>query len=98
MKVLLLHCANFHKTLNTCLFLAVLGLHRCVGFSLAAASMGSSPVVVEGFLPVAASLTLEHGLQGAGSVVVHGLSCPEAGGIFPEQGLNQCSLRCKVDS
>ena len=30
--------------------------------------------------------------------VVHRLSYPEAGGIFPDQGLNPCCLHCKVDS
>ena len=35
----------------------------------------------------------------AGSVVgVHGLSCSTACGIFPDQGLNQCLLHCKMDS
>ena len=98
MEVLLFHCANFHRTLNKYAFLVVLGLHCWVGFSLAAASRGYSLVAVEGFLTVVASLILEHGLQGAGSAVVHGLSCPDAGGIFPEQGLNRRSLHCKVDS
>ena len=41
-----------------------------------------------------------HQLQSAGSVVVaHGLSCPAAYGIFPDQeGSNQCLLHCKADS
>ena len=35
----------------------------------------------------------------AGSVVgVHGLSCSTECGVFPDQGLNQCLLHCKVDS
>ena len=35
-----------------------------------------------------------HQLQGAGSVAVaHGLSCPEAPGIFPNQESNQCPQR-----
>ena len=39
------------------------------------------------------------GLQIAGSVVlVHGLSCPEACGIFRDQESNWYPLRCKVDS
>ena len=29
--------------------------------------------------------------------MVHGLSCPETRGIFPDQGLNWCPLHCKVD-
>ena len=38
-------------------------------------------------------------LWSMGSVVVaHRLSCPLAFGIFPNQGLNLCSLCCKVDS
>ena len=31
-------------------------------------------------------------------IVTHGLSCSEACGIFPDQGLNWCPLHCKVDS
>ena len=31
-------------------------------------------------------------------VVVYGLSCLTAHGIFPDQGSNQCPLHCKVDS
>ena len=31
-------------------------------------------------------------------VAAQGLSCPETPGIFPDQGLNQCPLPCKVDS
>lgn len=34
---------------------------------------------------------------GLGSLV-HWLSCPKAREIFPGQGLNLCSLHCKVDS
>ena len=38
-------------------------------------------------------------LQSVGSVVVEQrLSCPAACGIFPDQGLNQCPLHCKMDS
>ena len=41
------------------------------------------------------SPTLEH----LGSVVVtHWLSCSEACGIFPDQGLNLCPLCCKANS
>ena len=46
-------------------------------------------LVMCGFLIAAASLAVEHGLQGAqASVVAHGLSCPAARGIFPHQGSN----------
>ena len=31
-------------------------------------------------------------------IVAHGLNCPAACGILPEQGLNQCSLNWQVDS
>ena len=37
-------------------------------------------------------------LEDVGSVVVaHGLSCSEACGIFPDQGLNPCALHWQVD-
>ena len=38
-------------------------------------------------------------LQSTGSIVVmHGLSCPVANGIIPDQGLNPCLLHWQVDS
>ena len=43
-------------------FLAVLGLRCCTGFSLVAASGGSSLVVVRGLLIAVASLVAELGL------------------------------------
>ena len=46
------------------LFLAVLGLCCCTGFSLVVASGGYSPVAVPGLLIVVASLVAEPGLQG----------------------------------
>ena len=46
-----------------------------------------------------ASVVVAHGLQSTISVVVaHGLSCSVACGIFPNQGLNPCSLHWQVDS
>ena len=45
-----------------CLFLAVLNLHCCLGFSLSAVSGGYSLVAVHGILIVVASLVAEHGL------------------------------------
>ena len=42
------------------LFLAGQGLRRCAGFSLAAGSGGSSPVVVLRLLVAAASPVVEH--------------------------------------
>ena len=60
--------------------------------SLAAVSGGYSLVAVCGLLIAAASLVAEHRLQGieASVVVVPGLSCPEACGIFLDQGSNWC--------
>ena len=63
-------------------------------------------------LAAGASLAVDHGLWGvwaqdlgflgsraAGSVVVmHGLTCSVARGIFPNQGSNPCPLHCKADS
>ena len=34
----------------------------------------------------------------ASVVVVHELRCPTGHEVFPNQGLNQCPLHCKVDS
>ena len=62
--------------------------------------VGYTLVAVRGLLLVGASLRVaEHGLQGAGSVVVaHGLSCLEACRIFLDQGPNPCPLCGQVDS
>ena len=79
--------------LFTHLFLAILGLHFCVGFSLAAASWGYSLIEVHGLLIAVASLA-DHGLWGHGLqssqhvdsvIVAHGLSGSRACGIFPDQ-------------
>ena len=46
-----------------------------------------------------ASGVAAHGLCSAGSVVVvHGLSCFAARGIFSDPGSNWCPLHCKADS
>ena len=69
-------------------------------------------IVAHGFLIVVASLAVEHRpevtralvvaaheLYGTGSVVVaHGLCCPAACGIFPDQGSNLCPLDWQADS
>ena len=47
---------------NFYLFLAVLGLCCCVGFSLIAMSRGYCPVVVRGLLIAVASPVAQHGL------------------------------------
>ena len=81
------------------------------GLSLVALSGVFSLAVVLGLLIAVASLT-EHRLEGAqarqlplsGSrvqasvVLAHGLSCPEACGILPEQGCNPCPLHWQADS
>ena len=93
------------------LFLAVLGLHCCVGFSLVAASGGHSPLQCLGlsswWLLLLRSLGSRRtcpafvtcGLQSAGSVVVaHGPSRSAACGILPDQGSNPCPLHWQADS
>ena len=49
---------------------------------------------------VVAFLVAEHGLKGTGAsvVVAHGLNCPVACGILPDQGLKPCHLRRQADS
>ena len=56
---------------------------------------GLSLVVVLRIVIVVASLVSNHRLWSTGSgIVVHGLSCLAARGIFPEQGLNLCPQHC----
>ena len=78
---------------------AVLGLHRCTRPSLDRMSGGYSLAAVRGLLTVLASSVVDHGLQsvGASVVLVHRLTCPEACGIFLDQGLNPGPLHCKAD-
>ena len=52
----------FHYSILFIYLLAVLGLHCCMGFSLAAVSRGYSVFVVCGFLIVLASFIMDHGL------------------------------------
>ena len=61
---------------------------------LITAVCGLSLVLVRGLLTVVASLAAEHSV----SSCVTGLSCPEAYGIFLEQGLNPCLLHWQADS
>ena len=93
-------------------FLALLGLHCCVAFSLVAVSRGSSLVSVRELLIAVAALAAEHRLQGmwtsavvtpglwstALTVVTHRLSCCKACGNFLDQGSNQCLLHWKANS
>ena len=52
------------------LFLAVLGLQCCAGFSLAVADEGYSLVAACGVLIVVASFIVEHGLQALRASVI----------------------------
>ena len=45
-----------------------------------------------------ASVAVAPGLQSTGSVVVHGLSCSETCGTFPDQGSHLCLLHRQADS
>ena len=68
---------------------------------------GSSPLHVgsvaaaSGLLTAVASLGQTLGCSGFSSwgsvIVAQGPTCPTARGVFPEQGLNQCSLHWQVD-
>ena len=66
----------FKKNYVIYLFLAVLGLHCCMGFSLAVAGGGYSLVAVHVFFIVVSCLVAEHRLQGiqASVVVARGLT------------------------
>ena len=71
------------------------------GLSLAAASGASPPVLVCGVRAPCNGFSCcgAQSLGHAGSViVVHGLSWPEECGIFPDQGLNRCTLHWQVES
>ena len=92
------------------LYLAVLGLHCCAGFSLVVMSWGYSLWLCTGFslqwlllwstgFRVQTSVVVAPRFQRTGStLVVHGLSCSEARGIFPDQGSNPCLLHWQLDS
>ena len=77
------------------------------GLSLVAASGDQSLVAVLGLLVTVSSLVAEHRLQARGLsqlqhvsslVGARSLSCPEAYGIFLDQGLNPCPLHWQTDS
>ena len=87
-------------------FFTVVGLCCCLGFSLVGTSRGYSLVAVLSLLITVASPVMEYGLSGMrasvvvacglysiGSiVVVYGLSCFSACGIFWDQGSKLCLL------
>ena len=77
------------------LFLAVLGLCCCVGFSLVASSEGYSPVVVCECLTVVASLVVELGLQthGGQQLQCTGLVACEI--LAPQSEIKPTSLYCR---
>ena len=76
------------------LFVPVLGILGCAGFSLAVVSGVYSPAAVWGLRIAGASL-----LRSTGSIAAaHGLSCSLACGIFLDQGSNLCLLHGWVDS
>ena len=69
------------------------------GLSLVAASRGYSSLRCVGFSLWWFLLLWSTGSKHLGSVVVvHGLSCSGACGIFPDQGSNPCPLRWQPDS
>ena len=75
------------------LFLAVLGLRCCARAFSNCGEWGQLFIAVRGLLIVVC------GLQSAGSVVVvYGLSCSAACGIFPDQSSSPCSLHWQADS
>ena len=69
------------------------------GLSLVGASRGHSSSRCAGLSLSRPLLLRSTGSRRAGSVVVaHGPSCSAACGIFPNQGLNPCSLHWQADS
>ena len=83
------------------LFMAVLGLHYCLGLSLVVASgklLSSCSVQASHF---GDSLVAEHGFRGMRALVVavQELSCPMTCEIFPDhESWNQCLLPWLADS
>ena len=65
-----LNPSSLHWKVGFWFVLAVLGLCCCVGFSLVAASSGSSLVVVHGLFIAVASLIVQHGLQSCQASVI----------------------------
>ena len=93
-------------TLYLYLFLAVLGLHYCEGFSLVVACgllTAAPPPVEHGHESVRASVLVAHELsscsRSTGSMVeARRLSCSVACGIFPTKGSSPCLLHWQADS
>ena len=70
---------------------------HCSGFLLLLRSMGSRLMGFSSCSTWAQQLFMDFKAL-ARVVASQGLRCPEAHGIFPDQGLNQCPLHCKGDS
>ena len=86
-----IHPKSFFK--NIYLFLAVLGLCCCVGFSLVVESGGYSPVGAPGLPIAAASLVVERGLWGSQASVVAACGLTSCGSRTLEHRLNCCGAR-----
>jgi len=71
--------------------MTVLGLRRCVGFSLFVVSGGYSPVAVHGLLIAMASL-VEHRLCGSQASVAEAHGLRSCGSRALEHRLNSCGL------
>ena len=84
------------------LFLAALGLLCYVRVFSSCGEWGLRFAMVRGFSPPWSMDSGVHGLQylcqEGSAVVLHGLSCFAAGGIFLDQGPNLCPLPWQVDS
>ena len=89
----------FFQKLFLYLYVAALGLGCHVWPFPSCGEQGLTFVVVHGLLIAVASLGAEQGFQSMDSaVVVHGLTCSMALGIFLGQGLNPCPLHWHMDS
>ena len=102
----ILPSGNSHFILkNNRVCLAVLGLRCCApAFSSCSeqglpSRCGVRPSRCRGFSCCRALVVEAARLESTGSgVMVHGLSCSAAHGIFPDQGANLCLLHWQVDS
>ena len=82
----------FFIYLSLYLFMAVLSLHCCVGFSLVAVSWGCSLAAESGLLIAMASLAVERGLQGTWASVVVTWDLSSYSSWTPRHRLNRGSV------
>ena len=80
---------SFVKNNFVYLFLAVLGLPHCIGFSLVAPSGGHFPVMAQGLLIVVASPVAEHRLKSTRASVV-AVQAQELWFLAVEHRLSSC--------